>query len=103
MSTKLISGLSTKKLFRAAVPILLSLILPVTLHAQAAGTASVQGTVTDQTGAAVPGATVTLTQTATGTSRASTTDGAGVYALPNVPVGPYSLSVAASGFQSFTQ
>ncbi len=103
MFNNLISGLSTKRLLKSVVPILLSVILPVTLHAQAAGTASVQGTVTDQTGASVPGATVTLTQTATGTSRASTTDGAGVYALPNVPVGPYSLSVAAPGFQSFTQ
>ncbi|WP_238398391.1 TonB-dependent receptor [Edaphobacter sp. 12200R-103] len=71
--------------------------------AQAAGTASVQGTVTDPTGAAVPNAIVTLKQTATGVSRVSTTDNQGVYAMPNVPVGAYSLSVTAQGFQTLTQ
>jgi len=103
MLTKLVSGLSTKRLLLTAVPILLSVILPAAAFGQAAGTASVQGTVTDPTGAAVPGATVTLRQTATGVTRATTSDGAGVYAMPNFPVGPYSLSVTASGFQGFTQ
>jgi hypothetical protein len=73
------------------------------LLAQAAGAASVQGTVTDPTGAAIPNATVTLRLTSTGVARVTTSDGQGVYALPNVPVGPYSLNVTAQGFQSFTQ
>src|SRR5215475_8518094 len=103
MLKNLISGLSTKRLLVRAIPLLLAATLPVSLYSQAAGTASVQGTVTDQTGAAVPSATVTLTQTATGVARVSTTDRAGVYAMPNVPVGPYSLSVTAQGFSTFTQ
>ena len=72
-------------------------------HAQTAGTASVQGTVTDPTGAAIPNAQVTLTNTATHTARSTVTDGSGLYSLPNVPVGPYSLTVAASGFQGYTR
>jgi hypothetical protein len=103
MLKKLLSGLSTKKLLLWAIPVLITAALPVSLHSQAAGTASVQGTITDQTGAAVPGATVTLTQTATGLSRTSTSDNAGVYAMPNVAVGPYRLSVTAQGFTTFTQ
>jgi hypothetical protein len=89
----------------------LLLLLPVILlltpahraFAQAAGTASVQGTVIDATGAAIPNATVTLTQTATGVARTTTTDGRGLYALPNVAVGAYSLNVTASGFTTYTQ
>jgi len=87
----------------AMVPIILSLVLPSALHAQAAGTASVQGTVTDPTGAAIPNAKVVLTKTDTGTSRTSTTDNGGIYALPNVPVGPYKLTVTAEGFQTYSQ
>src|SRR5258708_10589319 len=72
-------------------------------YAQTAGSASVQGTVADPTGAAIANARITLTQTDTGTSRATVSDGAGLYSLPNVPVGPYSLTVEAAGFSGYTQ
>lgn len=71
--------------------------------AQSAGAASVQGGVTDPTGASVPGATVTLTNTDTQAARSSTTDTGGRYSLPNVPPGPYTLTVAGQGFQTYTQ
>lgn len=96
-----LSGLSTKLL--VVIPLLLLLVIPSSLLAQAAGTASIQGTVTDPTGAAIPNAKVVLTKTDTGTSRTTTTDNNGVYALPNVPVGPYSLTVSSEGFQTYTQ
>ena len=73
------------------------------LFAQSAGTASVQGSVTDATGAAVPNANLVLTNTDTGTSRSTTSDSGGLYSIPNVPVGPYSLTADATGFSSFTQ
>ncbi len=73
------------------------------LFAQTAGTASVQGVVTDPTGATVPAAKVTLTNSETGTARSTVTDDAGIYSLPNVPVGPYALSVSANGFQGYVQ
>ncbi|MDE3104488.1 MAG: TonB-dependent receptor [Acidobacteriota bacterium] len=72
-------------------------------YAQVAGTASIQGTVTDPSGAAIPNATVTLTNTDTHASRTAVTDGAGIYSMPNVTVGPYTLTVAASGFQGYVQ
>ncbi|MDE1176799.1 MAG: TonB-dependent receptor [Edaphobacter sp.] len=102
MSKKLLSGLSTQGLL-LALPLILSLMLPSALHAQAAGTASIQGTVTDSTGAAVPNAKVIFTQTDTHSSREATTSGNGLYSLPNIPVGPFSLMVTASGFASYTQ
>ena len=71
--------------------------------AQTAGTASVQGNVTDATGASVAGATVTFSNTETGSTRRTVTDGSGLYSLPNVAVGPYALSIAAPGFQGYTQ
>ena len=82
-------------------PLFLLQSLPAS--AQTAGTASIQGTVTDPTGAAIPNAKVTLTNTDTGTARNTVSDGSGLYSLPNVPVGPYSFTVAATGFQGFTQ
>ena len=72
-------------------------------HAQSSGTASIQGTVQDPTGASVPNATVTFTSTDTHSSRTTNSDAAGIFSLPNVPVGPYSLTVAAQGFQGFVQ
>ena len=94
-----------QRLLRAPALVLLLLTACVSLpsFAQTAGTASVQGTVADPTGAAIPGAKVTFTNTETGTARTITTDGAGLYSIPNVPVGAYSLAVEAAGFQGFTQ
>src|SRR5882757_1544269 len=72
-------------------------------NAQSAGNASVQGSVSDSTGASVPNAAVVLTNSETGTTRTTVTDSSGLYSLPNVPVGPYALTVTASGFQGYTQ
>lgn len=78
-------------------------LAPTALLAQSAGTASVQGTVTDPSGASVPNAKVTLTNSERGTTRSTVSDGSGLYSIPNVPVGPYALSVEAQGFQGYTQ
>jgi len=66
-------------------------------------TAQISGTVKDQTGAVLPGVQVTATQTATGLARSVLTDETGSYILPNLPVGPYKLEAALSGFRTFTQ
>jgi len=63
-------------------------------------TATIYGTVSDSTGAVIPGATVTLTQTATNFTRVSTTKGDGTYREEFLPVGPYKISVSAKGFKS---
>lgn len=95
-----------RRLARAVLFLITSLVLffpSAPAAAQTAGTASIQGTVTDPAGASIPNATVTLTNTDTGTSRTTMSDGSGLYSLPNLPVGPYTLTVASSGFQGFTQ
>lgn len=73
------------------------------VFAQAAGTASLQGSVADSTGAVIPGAIVALTNTATGVSRSATSDSTGLYAFPNIRVGTYTLTVTMPGFQTYSQ
>jgi len=69
------------------------------VFAQTGGTGIIVGTVTDPSGAAVPGATVTLTDTTTNSERSGTTNEAGRYNFPNVPPGKYSLTISKAGFR----
>ena len=62
------------------------------------GGGSIQGTVTDSTGAMVSDAQITAVNTATNASRAATSSATGSYALPNLPVGPYTLTIEKTGF-----
>ncbi|HEX5226327.1 MAG TPA: carboxypeptidase regulatory-like domain-containing protein [Bryobacteraceae bacterium] len=75
------------------------LILALGLFAQA--TSQISGTVKDATGAAVPGATITVTQTDTGVTRAAESDANGVYSLPSLPLGPYRMEVKKEGFTTY--
>src|SRR5215472_5276686 len=68
------------------------------LSAQSTTTGAVFGTVTDQTGAIVPGATATLKSLETGRTSTVTTDGAGQYRFPLLQPGHYSVTVVQSGF-----
>src|SRR5712692_2966634 len=70
--------------------------------ATAQGTTSrVLGVVTDQTGAVVPGASVTLTNDATGVSYTAVTTSAGTYTFEAIQIGTYSLAVELQGFKKF--
>ena len=60
---------------------------------------TIQGTVTDPTGAVVPGASVTATNIATRSPNTTRTTAAGLYVLSPLPPGRYNLQVTASGFQ----
>src|SRR2546425_12357760 len=62
--------------------------------------ASVSGKVEDSSGAALPGATVTVTSLETGASRSLRTDEAGTYRVLSLPVGRYEVKAEAAGFQS---
>jgi Carboxypeptidase regulatory-like domain len=64
--------------------------------------AALHGSVTDSSGAVVPGATVELTNTSTGIKSTTTTDGKGFYIFPQVaPGGPYSVNISVSGFSPY--
>ena len=69
----------------------------------AQGTAQLSGTVRDESGAVLPGVTVTVTQTDTGLVRTTVTDDTGGYVLTNLPTGPYRLEVALQGFRTYVQ
>jgi Carboxypeptidase regulatory-like domain len=62
-------------------------------------TADILGTVMDQTGASVPNARVTLTNLGTNDQRTVQSSGSGDYTFTLLPVGRYSISVKAGGFQ----
>src|SRR5688572_19688382 len=80
------------------------LILLLTAGAAwAQGTAQLSGTVRDESGAVLPGVTVTATQTDTGLVRTAVTDETGGYLLTNLPTGPYRLEVALQGFKTYVQ
>lgn len=64
-----------------------------------AQSSSVTGSVTDQTGAAVPGATVKITNPATGSSRMVVTDGSGNYSFPGLAPATYRVEVEAANFK----
>jgi hypothetical protein len=61
---------------------------------------TISGAVRDKTGAAVPGATVTVRQIETGASRPLTTDAEGRFYAPSVPVGNFVVTVSHEGFQT---
>jgi hypothetical protein len=64
--------------------------------------ATIHGTVTDNSGAVIPNAQVTALNTSTGISTKATTDSSGYYTFPQLQIGgPYTVSVAAPGFQSY--
>src|SRR4051812_35221105 len=70
-------------------------------HAWAqAGTASLRGVISDDQGGALPGATVTATSGATGATRSTVTDAAGVYQLLALPPGTYDVKVELTGFRT---
>ena len=66
-------------------------------------TAQINGSVSDASGAAVPGAQVKVTQTATGLVRTVNSGADGGYVIPNLPVGPYMLEVVKDGFTKYVQ
>jgi hypothetical protein len=71
------------------------------LRSQTAGTASIQGAVTDNSGAVIPNAQVTATNTATQVKHVTKSDGNGLYSLPDIPIGSYSVDASAEGFEHY--
>jgi hypothetical protein len=77
---------------------------PVLLHAEAGGASSaINGTVTDPSGAVVPGATVEIRNPVSGYARTAKTDSAGNFSFPNVPLNPYHVTANLGGFAPYVQ
>src|SRR5271163_484108 len=75
-----------------------ALALPVEILAQGETTSAIVGQVTDGTGAAIPGATVTVTNRATALQRKGKTDNEGRFNFPQLQPGTYLVRVEAEGF-----
>ncbi len=87
---------------RLATVTALFTFLPLLTYAQSVDTA-ILGTVTDSSGAVVPGATVTILSEATGVTKAATTNAQGEFEVRYLTPGAYDVTVQANGFSSQTQ
>src|ERR1017187_6789512 len=76
----------------------LLVVLSAVAFAQTGG--QITGEVRDPTGALVPNATVTVTNTATNVARTTTTNNAGLYSFPALTPGMYQVKAVAGGFQT---
>src|SRR5882762_4054523 len=85
-----------------AILFLLGTALPALAQSQAIN-GSIEGTVKDSSGAALPGVTVTVTNTDTGAQRVVISGGEGSYRAPLLPLGKYDVIAELSGFKKFEQ
>lgn len=88
-----------KTMFKQGVVLLFVLAVSTVAGFAQAGRSSVSGTIRDNNGAVVPGATVKLLNSATGFERTTTTSTDGAYSFNSVPPATYQLEVSASGFK----
>ena len=91
-----------RQLIRSCTVALLGLLISPMVHAQQS-TGSVNGSVHDATGAVIPQAAITLTNTATSAVRTITSNQSGIYVFSNVQPGIYSLTASKEGFQKIDE
>src|SRR5579872_1842254 len=86
----------------AAFLFVIGMVSVTGLRAQVTDTATIQGTVTDTSGAVVPSAQVVVTNTGTGITRSVSTDSQGRYSVPTLQIGTYDVEATSGGFQKVT-
>ena len=97
------AAVSNRGLSRLLIaPAAVLLVLAGSASAQLAGKGAIRGTVTDASGAAIPGASVVIANNATGIKQTLTSTGAGDYEASLDP-GKYTITVSLTGFKSFVQ
>lgn len=94
--------MKSKTLINFSLAIVFCLLLGSSAIAQTIN-GTISGNVVDQQKAAIPGATVTVTNTQTGLERSTTTNEAGSFRVAGLPVGTYNVRVAGSGFAPLTR
>src|ERR1043165_10290484 len=92
-----------KTCYRSPLVFAIAFLLLVSGTALAQGSGTIQGTVSDPTGAVIPQASVTARNIATGVETARQTNAAGLYVLAPLPPGDYTIRATATGFQTLTQ
>ena len=91
-------------MFRVVTATLLSLFIATLASAQGqAINGTIEGTVTDASGAVLPGVTITVTNTDAGGIRVVVTTETGVYRAPLLPLGAYRVSAELQGFRKYEQ
>jgi hypothetical protein len=98
-----ISGIRIKSVLSTLAFVCMFLFAFATASAQTGGEAGIQGTVTDPTGASIPHATVTATNTATGVASTRETTGDGLFTISPILPGAYTVTVKAAGFSEYIQ
>lgn len=78
-------------------------LTPLAVKAQIGATGTIQGTVTDPSGAVIPGAEVTVTNKGTGVAIKQNTAKSGFYSISPLEAGSYSVSVSAPGFKTLAR
>ena len=104
LASRLVSAILARRnytAFLSAIGFVILLLVATVLHAGV--TASISGTVTDPSGAAVQGAKVTATQVDTGVATNLETNAQGFYSFQSLPLGKYTITVEQKGFKSYQQ
>jgi len=85
------------------IGLLLALVLTGLAVGQNANTGEIKGTVSDSSGAVVPGVRVTITNVQTGVVTVTTTNSDGIYDAPSIPVGQYRMTFSKTGFRNYVR
>jgi hypothetical protein len=85
------------------LPAVVLTLAALSASAQSGNAGAVRGTVTDPSGAVIPGATVHLTNASSGLDRTATTEETGQFIFANTPFNPYRIRVSANGFATLSQ
>jgi carboxypeptidase family protein/TonB-dependent receptor-like protein len=92
-----------RSVFRVGLSVLLAAIFCATstaAYAQGSTTQTLSGTVVDTSGAVIPGADVAAKHNATGVVSNAVTNSDGLFSLPSLPIGPYTVTVTLQGFKT---